>query len=182
MSRLDLPALGLPTRPLGGSIRFERCCHLRPEPMPHPSLQPITLPIAFTLTHAIGPFHPQTVQQTEPGRHCLPAVRPVKTRGDTSACSRGSLVAGRGQTRSVAPRPRVGSPCLGICWVCWYSFPLYSLRQGVTEQRIREAHHNGIAWRKVREQFGDGEIIGVIFALAGQSSSGTLLANLNRST
>jgi hypothetical protein len=42
----------------------------------------------------------------------------------------------------------------------------------------REAHHNGIAWRKVREQFGDGEIIGIIFALPGQSSSRTLLANL----
>ena len=29
---------------------------------------------------------------------------------------------------------------------------LVALRQGVTEQHIREAHYNGIAWRKVRER------------------------------
>jgi hypothetical protein len=55
---------------------------------------------------------------------------------------------------------------------------LVPLRQGVTEQNIRESHHNGNTWRKVREQFGDGEIIGILFAGPGQSSSGTLLAKL----
>jgi hypothetical protein len=55
---------------------------------------------------------------------------------------------------------------------------LVPLRQGVTEQHIREAHHNGSTWRKVRAQFGDGEIIGILFAMPGQSSSGTLLAKL----
>jgi hypothetical protein len=55
---------------------------------------------------------------------------------------------------------------------------LVPLRHGVTEQHIQEAHHNGNTWRKVREQFGDGEIIGILFAGPSQSSSGTLLAKL----
>jgi hypothetical protein len=55
---------------------------------------------------------------------------------------------------------------------------LVPLRHGVTEQHIQEAHHNGSTWRKVREQFSDGEIIGILLAMPGQSSSGTLLAKL----
>jgi hypothetical protein len=55
---------------------------------------------------------------------------------------------------------------------------LVPLRQGVTEQHIQEAHHHGSTWRNVREQFGDGEIIGILFAKPSQSSSGTLMAKL----
>lgn len=55
---------------------------------------------------------------------------------------------------------------------------LVPLRHGVTEQHIQEAHHNGSTWRKVRERFSDGEIIGILFAMPGQSSSGKLLAKL----
>jgi hypothetical protein len=55
---------------------------------------------------------------------------------------------------------------------------LVPLRQGVTEHHIQEAHHNGGTWRKVREQFGDGEITGILFATPGQRNAGTLLAQL----
>jgi hypothetical protein len=49
------------------------------------------------------------------------------------------------------------------------------LRQGVTEQHIKEAHQGGITLRKLREQFGDGEILGILLAMPRQSSSGKLL-------
>jgi hypothetical protein len=55
---------------------------------------------------------------------------------------------------------------------------LVPLRQGVTEQHMRDAHHIGMTWRKARQQFGDGEIIGILFAMSGESSSGTLQAEL----
>ena len=54
------------------------------------------------------------------------------------------------------------------------------LRQGVTEQQIKEAHQGGIPLAKQREQFWDGEILGILLAMPGQSSSGKLVVNLMR--
>ena len=54
------------------------------------------------------------------------------------------------------------------------------LRNGVTEQQIHEAHQGGITLRKQLEQFGDGEILGILLARPRQSSSGKLMVNLER--
>ena len=54
------------------------------------------------------------------------------------------------------------------------------LRQGVTEQHIKDAHQGGITLRKLMAQFGDGEILGILLAMPGQSSSGKLIVNLVR--
>jgi hypothetical protein len=54
------------------------------------------------------------------------------------------------------------------------------LRDGVTDQQIQDAHHAGIPLRKQMEQFGDGEILGILFARPRQSSSGRLLVDLVR--
>lgn len=54
------------------------------------------------------------------------------------------------------------------------------LRQGVTQQDIQEAHQGGITLRKLREQFGDGEILGILLAAPGEGSSGKLTVNLMR--
>jgi len=52
------------------------------------------------------------------------------------------------------------------------------LRPEVTEQRIKEALQGGITLRKVREQFGEGDILGILLASPHQSSGGKLLVNL----
>jgi hypothetical protein len=54
------------------------------------------------------------------------------------------------------------------------------LRQEVTEQHIKEAHQGGITLRKLLEQFGDGEILGILLAMPRQSSAGKLIVNLVR--
>jgi hypothetical protein len=54
------------------------------------------------------------------------------------------------------------------------------LRQDVTEQHIKDAHQGGITLRKLREQLGDGEILGILLAMPHQSSSGKLIVNLVR--
>jgi hypothetical protein len=54
------------------------------------------------------------------------------------------------------------------------------LRPGVTEQQVREAHQAGIPLTRQREQFWDGEILGILLAMPGQSSSGKLVVNLMR--
>jgi len=54
------------------------------------------------------------------------------------------------------------------------------LRQGVTEQHIKDAHQGGITMRKLMGQFGDGEILGILLAMPGQSSAGKLIVNLVR--
>jgi hypothetical protein len=57
---------------------------------------------------------------------------------------------------------------------------LILLRHEVTEQHIREAHQGGITLRTLREQFGDGEILGILLALPHQSSAGKLIVPLVR--
>jgi uncharacterized cupredoxin-like copper-binding protein len=52
------------------------------------------------------------------------------------------------------------------------------LQHDVTEQQIKEAHQAGIALRKQLEQFGDGEILGILLARPHQSSSGKLIVDL----
>jgi hypothetical protein len=52
------------------------------------------------------------------------------------------------------------------------------LRPEVTEQHIKGALHGGITLRKVREQFGEGDILGILLASPHQSSTGKLLVNL----
>ena len=52
------------------------------------------------------------------------------------------------------------------------------LRQGVTEQQIKEAHAANIPLRKQMEQFADGEALGILFAKSRQSSSGKLVVEL----
>jgi hypothetical protein len=54
------------------------------------------------------------------------------------------------------------------------------LRPEVTEQHIKEALQGGITLRKVREQFGDGDILGILLASPHQSSAGKLIVNLVR--
>ena len=55
---------------------------------------------------------------------------------------------------------------------------LVPLKAGVTEQTIRDAHVGGITLRKLLQQVGDGEIMGILLAMPRQSSSGTLTVNL----
>jgi hypothetical protein len=50
----------------------------------------------------------------------------------------------------------------------------------VTEQQIKDAHQEGIPLRKKLEQFGDGEILGILLARPRQSSSGKLMVDLVR--
>lgn len=52
------------------------------------------------------------------------------------------------------------------------------LRQDVTEQQIKEAHQRGMPLGKQREQFWDGEVLGILLAMPGQSSPGKLVVNL----
>jgi hypothetical protein len=54
------------------------------------------------------------------------------------------------------------------------------LRPEVTAQQITEALQGGITLRKLREQFGDGDILGILLASPHQSSAGQLLVNLVR--
>ena len=54
------------------------------------------------------------------------------------------------------------------------------LRDAVTEQQIHEAHQGGVTLRKQLEQFGDGEVLGILLARPRQSSSGKLMVNLER--
>ena len=55
---------------------------------------------------------------------------------------------------------------------------LVLLKGGVTEQTIRDAHVGGITLRKLLQQIGDGEIMGILLAQPGQRSSGTLTVTL----
>jgi hypothetical protein len=57
---------------------------------------------------------------------------------------------------------------------------IVQLRQAVTEQHIQEALQGGITLRKLREQFGDGDILGILLAQPHQSSAGKLIVNLVR--
>jgi len=52
------------------------------------------------------------------------------------------------------------------------------LRHDVTEQQIKDAHQAGIPLRKQMEQFGDGEILGILLARPRQNSAGKLLVEL----
>jgi hypothetical protein len=52
------------------------------------------------------------------------------------------------------------------------------LRPDVTAQHITDALHGGITLRNVREQFGEGDILGILLASPHQSSTGRLLVNL----
>ena len=52
------------------------------------------------------------------------------------------------------------------------------LREGVTEQQIKEAHQRGMPLGKQREQFWDSEVLGILLAMPGQSSAGKLVVNL----
>jgi hypothetical protein len=55
------------------------------------------------------------------------------------------------------------------------------LKEGVTEQQIREAHRaDGITLRKVLQQVGDGELLGILLANPRQTSPGKLTATLVR--
>ena len=59
---------------------------------------------------------------------------------------------------------------------------LVPLKAGVTEQTIREAHVGGITLRKLLQQVGGGEIVGILLANPRQSSPGKLTVNLERGT
>jgi hypothetical protein len=54
------------------------------------------------------------------------------------------------------------------------------LRPEVTAQQITEALQGGITLRKLREQFGDGDILGILLAQPHQRSAGKLIMNLMR--
>ena len=55
---------------------------------------------------------------------------------------------------------------------------LVLLRPDVTEARITEPLQGGITSRKVREQFGEGDILGILLASPHESSAGKLLVHL----
>ena len=54
------------------------------------------------------------------------------------------------------------------------------LRQGVTEQQIKEAHQAGIPYPKQMEQFADGGSIGILLENPQRSGSGKLIVDLIR--
>jgi hypothetical protein len=57
---------------------------------------------------------------------------------------------------------------------------LVLLRHAVTAPHIQEAQQGGITLRKLREQFGDGDILGILLAQRHQRSAGKLIVNLVR--
>jgi hypothetical protein len=54
------------------------------------------------------------------------------------------------------------------------------LRPEVTAQHIQEAHQGSITIRQLREQFGDGDILGILLATPRQSRTGKPIVNLMR--